>query len=276
MKKRKLEIAVISDVHLGTHGCYADELLTYLSSIDPNMLILNGGVMDMKRFKTDSFPLSHLNVVKKIASMVSKGTKVFYITGGSLDDMSNSATIKAFEGIKFCEKLILNLNGKKTWFFHGDILDTPLPHMRWIAKLGSPGYKMLYAINKVAHWVFKNWKKEEYPFFEKGKKKKGAGFKYILDFERTVTALAIENYVDCVVCGHTYQPKKQYVETSKGRTLYLNSGDWMENMTALEYSFNRWKLYRYKNDKLSSFFADEALKDMDMSQLIASEGQKAS
>lgn len=275
MKKRKLEIAVISDIYLGTHGCYADELLSYLSSIDPNMLILNGGILDVKHFKTNSFPLSHQNVVKKIASMVSKGTKVFYITG-SQDDISSSSTIMAFEGIKFCEKLILNLNGKKTWFFHGDILDTPLPHMRWIAKLGSPGYKMLFAINKVVRWIFKNRKKEEYPFFEKKKKNNAAGLRYSLGFERMVAALAIDDYMDCVVCGHTCQPKKQYVETSKGSTLYLNSGDWLENMTALEYSFNRWKLYRYKNDKLSPFFTDEALKDMDIGQLIASIDQKAS
>jgi len=275
LKKRKLEIAVISDIHLGTHGCCADELLAYLSSIDPKMLILNGGIIDAKRFKTNAAPLSHLNVVEKITSMVCKGTKVFYISG-SQDDMSNGKKIKAFEGIKFCEKLVLNLNGKKTWFFHGDILDTPLPHMGWIAKLGSPGYRMLNAINKGVHWITKNWKKEQYPIMERRKKNKAARLKYILDFERMVTVLAIENDVDCVVCGHTYQPKKQYVETSKGGTLYLNCGDWLENMTALEYSFNRWKLYRYKNDKQSPFFADEALKDMDMSQFIAATGQKAS
>ena len=274
MKKRKLEIAVISDLYLGTHGCFTDELLTYLNSIDPNMLILNGGVMDVNRFKTNSFPLSHLNVIKKITSMVSKGTKVFYITG-SQENMSSYATIKAFEGINFCEKLVLNLNGKKTWFFHGDILDTPLPHLRWIEKLGLPGYRMLFTLNKGVFWIFKKLKKE-YPFFEKSKKNKGGGLKYISDFEQMVTAMAIDDYMDCVVCGHTCQPKKQYVETSKGSTLYLNSGDWLENMTALEYSFNRWKLYRYKNDKLSPFFTDEALKDMDMGQLIASIDQKAS
>jgi len=275
LKKRKLEIAVISDVHLGTHGCSADELLTYLSSIDPQMLILNGEIIDAQFFKENTTPLAHLNVINKIASMVSKGTKVFYITGG-LDDMSSDSTITAFEGIKFCEKLVLNLNGKKTWFFHGDILNTPLPHLRWIAKLGSPGYKMLYAINTGAKWLFKNYKKEKYLIFGKMKKNKEAGLKYILDFERAVSVLAIENDVDCVVCGHTHQPKKQYVETSKGSTLYLNSGDWLKNMTALEYSFNRWKLYRYRNDKLTPFFADVVLKDMDMSQLIASVGQKAS
>ncbi len=47
MTKRKLDIAVISDVHLGTYGCHAKELNKYLKSIDPNILILNGDIIDI-------------------------------------------------------------------------------------------------------------------------------------------------------------------------------------------------------------------------------------
>jgi len=73
-----------------------------------------------------------------------------------------------------------------------------------------------------------------------------------------------------VVCGHLHKPAKQWVETPSGKTLYLNSGDWVEHLTALEYNFKRWKLYRYDEDKLSPFYADEDLKEMDISDLIAS------
>ena len=52
--------------------------------------------------------------------------------------------------------------------------------------------------------------------------------------------------------------------------MYLNSGDWVESLTALEYSFKRWKIYQYSQDKLSAFYADEDLKEMDMNELIAS------
>ncbi len=82
--------------------------------------------------------------------------------------------------------------------------------------------------------------------------------------------MAIENGYDYVVCGHIHQPKKEVHENKSGRCTYLNSGDWLENLTALEYSLKRWKIYRYRHDRLSSFFTDEDLKEMDIQELIAS------
>ena len=81
MRKRKIDIAIISDVHLGTYGCHADELITYLNSIEPKKLILNGDIIDIWQFRKRYFPSSHLKVLKKIIGMASKGTDVYYITG---------------------------------------------------------------------------------------------------------------------------------------------------------------------------------------------------
>ena len=97
---------------------------------------------------------------------------------------------------------------------------------------------------------------------------KGA-VKYINNFERVAAELAIENDYDYVICGHIHQPKKEIFQNKHGKTTYLNSGDWVENLTALEYSFKRWRVYRYNHDKLSPFFVDEDLKQMDMNELIA-------
>lgn len=77
MKKRKVEICVISDVHLGTYGCHASELLDYLDSIKPKILILNGDIIDIWQFRKSYFPKSYLKVVKKLISFTSKGTKVY-------------------------------------------------------------------------------------------------------------------------------------------------------------------------------------------------------
>jgi len=93
--------------------------------------------------------------------------------------------------------------------------------------------------------------------------------KYINNFENTAANLAIENDYDYVICGHIHQPKKEVYENKHGRTMYLNSGDWVENLTALEYSFKRWKIYHYNNDKLAPFFMDEDIKNMDMNDIIA-------
>jgi UDP-2,3-diacylglucosamine pyrophosphatase LpxH len=66
MKKRIVDIVVLSDVHLGTYGCHAKELLSYLSTIKPKTLILNGDIIDIWQFRKSYFPKSHLKVVKKL------------------------------------------------------------------------------------------------------------------------------------------------------------------------------------------------------------------
>ena len=81
LEKRKLDIVVISDVHLGTYGCKAKELCRYLCTIDPGILILNGDIVDIWQFSKKYWPKSHMQVIKQITSMLSRGVKVYYITG---------------------------------------------------------------------------------------------------------------------------------------------------------------------------------------------------
>ena len=64
--KRNIDIAVISDVHLGTYGCHARELNNYLKSIQPRTLILNGDIFDIWYFKKSYFPKEHMEVVRRI------------------------------------------------------------------------------------------------------------------------------------------------------------------------------------------------------------------
>jgi len=272
LRKRKLEIAVISDVHLGTHGCYADNLLAYLSSISPKTLILNGDILDTWDFKKSYFPPSHLNVIKKFISMASEGTVVYYLTGNH-DNIPSSLRRTAFKNIIFCKRLVLNLNGKKTWFIHGAIFDITLVDAKWIAKLGTLGFALLLRVNKLVYRMLKRKKRDNY--FLSGRIKGNKTWsKYISDFEHTVTDLAADNGYDCVVCGHINEPKKEYRETPQGNILYLNSGDWVKNRTALEYSFKRWKLYHNKTDKLGPFFVDPALKQLDINAIISSMNSK--
>ena len=62
--------------------------------------------------------------------------------------------------------------------------------------------------------------------------------------------MAIENNYDYVICGHIHEPKIIRKSNKNGTTMYLNSGDWIENLTALEYNKKRWKLYRFSEDYL--------------------------
>src|SRR3982751_6581855 len=94
MDKRNIDVVVISDVHLGTYGCHAKELLRYLKTIKPKTFILNGDIIDIWQFSKRYWPKSHMRVVKQIAGIISKKVKVYYITGNH-DEM-----LRKFVGFK--------------------------------------------------------------------------------------------------------------------------------------------------------------------------------
>lgn len=267
MKKRPLDIAVISDVHLGTYGCHADELLTYLNSITPKILILNGDIIDIWQFNKRYFPKSHLKIIKKIINMASKGTEVIYITGNH-DELLRRFSDTKMGNFSIVDKLILDLNGQKAWFFHGDVFDLSIQNAKWLARLGGYGYDSLILMNRCVNWCLDKMGKEKYSLSSKIKQSVKSAVKYIQNFEETAASLAIENGYDYVVCGHIHQTKKEIIDTPKGRTTYLNSGDWVESLTALEFHFNRWKVYHYQKDKLVPFFSSEQEVDIDIIPLF--------
>ncbi len=246
MKRRILDLVVLSDIHLGTYGCHAKELLSYLATIKPKTLILNGDIIDIWQFRKSYFPKHHLKVVKKLIDFASKGTKVYYITGNH-DEMLRKFSDTTMGNFCITDKLVLELDDKKAWFFHGDVFDSSVNYAKWIAKLGGIGYDYLILLNRFINWVLVKMGKEPYSLSKKIKSGIKKAVKFISDFETTAAELAIENEYDYVICGHIHEPKMIRKETRKGSVIYLNSGDWVENLTALEYNKKRWKLYRHQN-----------------------------
>jgi len=238
---------VLSDIHLGTYGCHAKEVLHYLNSVKPKKLILNGDIIDIWQFKKHYFPKSHLLVIKKIVALATKGTRVYYITGNHDEKLRKFSDTK-MGNIQIIDKLTLNLDGKKAWFFHGDVFDASIQHAKWIAKLGGWGYDLLILCNRFINYFLVRLGKEKYSLSKKIKNSVKGALKFISDFEKTATDLAIENNFDFVACGHIHQPIIKEVSNDKGRCTYLNSGDWIENLTALEYKNEKWTLYTH-NDK---------------------------
>lgn len=247
LKKRLVELVVISDVHLGTYGCHAKELHQYLSTIKPQTLILNGDIIDIWQFRKSYFPKSHLKVIKKLIDFAQKGTKVYYLTGNH-DEMLRKFSDAHIGNFSVLDKLVLELDGKKAWIFHGDVFDASVSHAKWIAKLGGYGYDYLILMNRFVNWCLNKMGKAPYSFSKKIKASVKSAVKFISDFETTATDLAIEKKYDFVICGHIHEPKIVRKNNKFGSTMYLNSGDWIENLTALEYNKKRWKLYKYEND----------------------------
>jgi UDP-2,3-diacylglucosamine pyrophosphatase LpxH len=249
-KKRKLEYVVISDIHLGTYGCKATELLNYLKTIEPKVLILNGDIIDIWQFNKRYFPKAHMNVIKHITSLLSNGTDVYYITGNH-DEMLRK--FKGFQlgNFKILNKLILTIDDKKAWFFHGDVFDVTMKHSKWLAKLGGKGYDMLIRLNTFINWISKLFGYGKLSLSKKIKNSVKSAVKFINHFEETVSDIAIDNKYDYVICGHIHQPEIREISNLKGSTTYLNSGDWIENLTALEYKNNKWSLYEYAKDEIA-------------------------
>ncbi|RXM40107.1 UDP-2,3-diacylglucosamine hydrolase [Chryseobacterium sp. CH21] len=266
--KRNIELVVISDVHLGTYGCKAKELLRYLNSIQPKTLVLNGDIIDIWQFKKSYFPKPHLKVIRKILSLATKNTDVYYITGNH-DEMFRKFTDFELGKLKVCNKVCLNIDQKKAWIFHGDVFDASVQHSKWIAKLGGKGYDLLIIINNVVNWFLEKMGKEKYSFSKKIKNNVKKAVKYIGDFELTASELAIDNQYDYVVCGHIHQPQIREVVNKKGSCTYLNSGDWIENLSALEYYDKEWKIFYYDDHKhLLKDDEVEEIPEMDNSALL--------
>lgn len=266
--KRNIELIVISDVHLGTYGCKAKELLRYLNSIQPKTLVLNGDIIDIWQFKKSYFPKPHLEVIKKILSFATKNTDVYYITGNH-DEMFRKFTDFELGNLKVCNKICLDIDHKKTWIFHGDVFDASVQHSKWIAKLGGKGYDLLIVINNMVNWFLEKMGKEKYSFSKKIKNNVKKAVKYIGDFELTASELAIDNHYDYVICGHIHQPQIRQVTNRKGSCTYLNSGDWIENLSALEYHHKEWTVFYYDEHKhILKDNETEEIQDIDHSALL--------
>ncbi len=251
MKKRPVELVVISDVHLGTYGCHATELLKYLKSIKPQTIILNGDIIDAWQFSKRYWPKSHMQVVKHITGLIGKGVKVYYIPG------NHDEVMRKFVGFKigtFCivNKIILPLSGGKAWFFHGDVFDVTMRYSKWLAKLGAVGYDALILLNSFVNYFSEKMGKGKISLSKRVKDKVKSAVKFINDFEKTASDIAIEKGYKYVVCGHIHQPEMRRIVTDEGETIYLNSGDWIENLTALEYNNKNWRIYHYHQDKVAA------------------------
>ena len=245
-KKRKIDILVLSDIHLGTFGCHAKELLHYLKTIKPKTVILNGDIIDIWQFNKRYWPKSHMKVVKHLMAWMSKGVKIYYVTGNH-DEMLRKFVGFKMGSFKIVNKVILDLdNDTKAWIFHGDVFDVTMQHSKWLAKLGAVGYDTLILINRVANFISeKVFRRGKLSLSKKIKNSVKSAVKFINNFEQTAADIAISNHYDFVVCGHIHQPEMREISNEHGKVMYMNSGDWIENLSALEYVEGEWSVYRF-------------------------------
>lgn len=249
-KRREVQLLVISDVHLGTYGCHAEELIRYLKTVKPGTLILNGDIIDMWQFSKRYWPKSHMQVVKHITGLMAKGTKVVYLTGNH-DEMLRKFAGFRMGSLQIENKKVISLDGRKAWIFHGDVFDVTMQHSKWLAKLGAVGYDTLILINTFVNFLLRLMGRGKISLSKRVKDSVKSAVKFINNFEETAANIAITKGYDYVICGHIHHPDQRAVKTAAGEVMYLNSGDWVENLTALEYNNGQWKIYRYQDDPVA-------------------------
>lgn len=241
------KVVVMSDLHLGMKDSSPKKILEFLNSIQTDLLILNGDIIDIDALKRGSkWKNKHTKVVMKILDM-SRHTEVIYLRGNHDDDLQE---IYGFElgNIKFKDEHIYyqkvwlgegdKFTEKKFLFFHGDKIDVTVKY-KFLSQIGSVGYDIALRINT----LYNNYRnKIGKPYFSISKVLK-ENFKealsFINNFESNACDYGKKLGVDAVVCGHIHIPSKKKINGIE----YYNSGDWVENHSALVLTQeNNWEL----------------------------------
>lgn len=200
--------------------------------------------------------------------MASAGTKIYFVYTGQ-DTIFKTIKDKALDNIFFTKNLFLDLDGKRAWFTHGDFLESSLFSKKWVHGMGTGRLRILAGIIRLKNKVCNSIGKP----LERVVLRSGGGIEDRLKKDRTlretIVKLAVERGCDYLICGAPHHLSNLWLDTSLGKCQYLSAGDWVHNLTALEYNFKRWKSYRYSEDKLSPFFADEDLKQMNEEEILS-------
>lgn len=256
MNARELKVAVISDLHLATHASKPKKILKYLKSIHPETLVLNGDIIDSWRFTRSYFPKLHLKVVRQLIKMMEKGVKIFYITGNH-DEFLRKFTPTSIGNLKIVNQLILELDGAKTWIFHGDIFDNVIHRAKWLAKFLAASYGLLSMLNKLVNNILRLFGKGEVLIYTSIRKKLTKKNKLDLTkFEKEIGNAALAQDYQYVICGHTHVPKQKDISLGGKTVHYFNSGDWVGNFTATEYYDNEWHMYYHHGTDEDSITED--------------------
>lgn len=238
---RRPEISVISDVHLATMASKARQLLKYLKSIQPRMLVLNGDIIDSWRFSRNYFPKAHLKVIRQLVKMIEKGVEVVYITGNH-DDVFRRFNNTRLGNFSIVNQLEIKVNGRNVWIFHGDVFDHIIHHSPRLAKFGAAAYGFLTVINQLINAIIRFFGGKDLIIYKSMKDRILKEKKVLSNFELAIANAALHKNAELVICGHTHIPADKVITTEKGSVRYINCGDWVEHFSAAEYTENEWTL----------------------------------
>ena len=252
MQERKhYRTVIISDVHIGAAHSKVKEAADFLDKVYCDRLILNGDIVDgwqlskkssNKRWKPDY--TRFVNVIMKM--MEEYDTEVIYLRGNHDDFLENLVPLE-LGNISVLQDYILESRSHRFFVTHGDVFDSVTTKMEWLAKLGDVSYTVLLRFNSIYNKIRSRQGKPYFSLSQAIKHKVKQAVSFISGFERMLTDLARSKRCDGVICGHIHYPEDRVIDDIR----YLNSGDWVESMSALlEDDEGKWRIMRYREEFL--------------------------
>jgi UDP-2,3-diacylglucosamine pyrophosphatase LpxH len=239
---------VISDLHLGTEYSKTTQLTDFLKTVNCGTLILNGDIIDgwnLQKSGKGKWKKEHSDFFKVIMKMMeNQNTRIIYVRGNH-DDFIDYLAPLSFANISIVKDYLYESKGKRYLVTHGDVFDSVTSNMVWLAKLGDVGYSILLRINRAYNYYRAKQGKSYYSLSQKIKQKVKSAVSYISSFEKELVELAKARRVDGIICGHIHQPADKQINGIH----YLNSGDWVETMSALlEHADGTWEIYLHTEE----------------------------
>jgi UDP-2,3-diacylglucosamine pyrophosphatase LpxH len=229
-EKHHYRTVFVSDVHLGTPGCQAGELLDFLKAHSCDHLYLVGDIIDGWQLRRRWYwPQLHNDVIQKVLRRARKGCKVVYVPGNH-DEFARGFIGHSFGGIEVMTDAVhTTADGRRLWVTHGDYFDGVVQCAKWLAYLGDNLYGLTLKLNRHlnsfrARLGLPYWSLSAYL---KHRVKKALN--YVTDFEAAVAAEARRRGHEGVVCGHIHRAVMRDING----ILYCNDGDWVESRSAL-------------------------------------------
>ena len=250
MKKiKRYKTIVLSDIHLGSKWSKTKEVTRFLKENMCDTLILCGDIIDgwnLMRGKKVKWKKSHTKFIKLLLDL-QHDTEIIYIKGNH-DDFLDRILPMTFQNIHVVKDYLYTSGDKRFYVIHGDIFDSVTSHLSWLSKIGDVGYSLLLWMNK---YYNNRRKKRGLPYYSISreiKKKMKASVSYISDYEKHIVDIAKQKKCDGVICGHIHHPEKRYYDD----VLYMNSGDWVESLSALTETYDgNWEVVYYRQGSLS-------------------------
>jgi UDP-2,3-diacylglucosamine pyrophosphatase LpxH len=267
---KQYKTVIISDVHLGSEGSKAKEVTLFLKSVTCETLIMNGDIIDGWQLKKGgSWKKKHTAFFRTILKMIeNQRTKVIYLRGNHDDFLDQIIPFSLGKSFMIQRDYILKSGKKNFLIIHGDIFDSITSNMKWLAYLGDVGYTILLTLNKLYNQYRTQRGLSYYSFSQRMKQRVKEAVNYVSDFEEKLVELAKANQCEGIICGHIHKPDIRQIDD----ITYMNSGDWVESLTALVEDFKgNWELLYFLNQG-NLELEDECLEKVDDEAFINAKG----